>query len=171
MIGRIANEQRRCSFSKRPVANCGNCCRAFSADCIAVPNDSFGTFASFSAPYVVIIIDDDPAVCGSLKFPLELEGFAVQTYLSAAEALRADGLDRCDCFVVDQRMPHMTGLELMDILRKRRPHIPAILIISHPNDAVRARAAMADICVVEKPLLGNTLLEKIRHACQFGNCA
>ena len=35
---------------------------------------------SSSSPPVVFVVDDDPAVCSSLKFALELEGFAVSTY-------------------------------------------------------------------------------------------
>jgi FixJ family two-component response regulator len=31
---------------------------------------------------LIVVIDDDPAVCNSLKFSLELEGFAVRVYRS-----------------------------------------------------------------------------------------
>lgn len=114
---------------------------------------------------IVVVVDDDPAVCGSLKFSLELEGFTVRIYRNAGEALAADDLDACDCFVVDQRMPQMTGLELIDALRRRRIFKPAILIISHPNDAVSMRAAKANVPIVEKPLLNDALIDRIREAC------
>lgn len=114
---------------------------------------------------VVIVVDDDPAVCGSLKFALELEGFAVRTYPGAAEVLGAGGDDACDCFVIDQRMPKMSGLELIEALRRRQILTPAILIISQPNPVVSARAASAAIPIVEKPFLGNALMERIREAC------
>ncbi len=114
---------------------------------------------------IVAVVDDDPAVCSSLKFSLELEGFAVRPYLSAVEVLGAGDLDACDCFVIDQRMPGMNGMELIDALRHRHLLTPAILIISHPNAAVSARAARAAIPIVEKPLLGNSLTERIREAC------
>ena len=114
---------------------------------------------------VVVVVDDDPAVCGSLKFSLELEGFTVRIYSDAAEALQASDLDACNCFVIDQRMPKMTGLELIDALRRRHIYTPAILIISHPNDTVSVRSAKAGIPIVEKPLLTNALVERIREAC------
>jgi two-component system, LuxR family, response regulator FixJ len=114
---------------------------------------------------VVTVVDDDPAVCGSLKFAIELEGFVVRTYHSGAELLEAGGLEDCNCFVIDQRMPGMTGMELVDVLRKRRILTPVILIISHPSAALSARAQKAAILVVEKPLLGNALVERIREAC------
>jgi two-component system response regulator FixJ len=114
---------------------------------------------------VVAVVDDDPAVCGSLKFALELEGFAVRTYHSGAELLGAGDVADCNCFVVDQRMPGMTGMELVEVLRKRRILTPAILIISHVSAALSARARNAAIPIVEKPFLGNALVECIREAC------
>ncbi len=115
---------------------------------------------------IVAVVDDDPAVCGSLKFALELEEFVVRTYHSGAELLRAGDLEGFNCFVVDQRMPGMTGMELIEALRKRQVSTPVILIISHPNAALSARAQKAAIPIVEKPLLGNALVEHIREACR-----
>jgi two-component system, LuxR family, response regulator FixJ len=114
---------------------------------------------------VVAVVDDDRAVCGSLKFALELEGFAVRTYHSGAELLHAGDLEDCNCFVIDQRMPEMTGMELVEVLRERLVLTPVILIISHPNAALSARARNAAIPIVEKPFLGNALVERIREAC------
>jgi FixJ family two-component response regulator len=117
---------------------------------------------------VVIVVDDDPAVCNSLKFSLELEGFAVRAYHSAKELLDSDDFGDCRCFVVDQRMPAMSGMELIAKLRQRNVTTPAILILSHPNPALNARAAIAEVPIVEKPLLGNALVDRIREACQRG---
>jgi two-component system response regulator FixJ len=114
---------------------------------------------------IVAVVDDDPAVCGSLKFALELEGFAVSFYHSGAELLLADDLEDFDCFVIDQRMPGMTGMELVEVLRERLVLTPVILIISHTNAALNARAKKAAIPIVEKPFLGNALVERIREAC------
>jgi two-component system response regulator FixJ len=114
---------------------------------------------------VVVIVDDDPAVCGSLKFSLELEGFVVRAYGNAAEFLDADDFQGCDCLVIDQRMPGMSGMELIATLRTLEVRTPAILLISQPNPAVAARAAKAAVPIVEKPLFGNALLERIREAC------
>ena len=114
---------------------------------------------------VIAVVDDDPAVCNSLKFSLELDGFTVRAYRSGADLLSAGNLGDCDCFVIDQRMPAMSGLDLIARLRERKVATPAILIISDPNAALSARAAKAAVPVVEKPLLTNTLVEKIREAC------
>ena len=115
---------------------------------------------------VVAVVDDDPAVCGSLKFSLELEGFMVHAYAGGAELLSAGDLGAYSCLVVDQRMPEMSGMELITRLRDRQVLTPAVLIVSHPNAALSARAAKAHVPIVEKPLLGNALLDCIREACQ-----
>jgi two-component system, LuxR family, response regulator FixJ len=121
---------------------------------------------STGRPPVVVVVDDDPAVRGSLKFSLELEGFAVLAYASAGELLRAGDLGGCDCFVIDQRMPGMSGMELIAQLRGQKVFTPAILLISQPNPALTARAASARIPIVEKPLFGNVLVDRIRDACR-----
>lgn len=123
--------------------------------------------ASRVAP-VIVVVDDDLAVCNSLKFSLELEGFSVCTYGSGAALLHAGDLGTYDCFVVDQRMPGMSGLDLIAKLRDRQISAPAILIVSEPNAALSARAAKVNVPIVEKPFLGNALVDRIREACQGG---
>jgi len=39
----------------------------------------------------IAVVDDDPAVCSSLKFSLELEGFAVHTFAGGSALLGAPG--------------------------------------------------------------------------------
>jgi two-component system, LuxR family, response regulator FixJ len=114
----------------------------------------------------VAVVDDDPAVCNSLKFALELEGFVVRTYNGAHDLFDDRHFDACDCFVIDQRMPGMTGLELIARLRDLKTEIPVILLISHPNPTVMTLAASAKVPIVEKPLLGNALVDKIRAVCE-----
>jgi two-component system response regulator FixJ len=114
---------------------------------------------------VIAVVDDDPAVCNSLKFSLELDGFKVRTYGGSAELLRTADLAGVDCFVIDQKMPRMSGFELIAELRERHIAAPAILIISEPNLALSARAAKAKVPIVEKPFLGNALVDQIREAC------
>ncbi len=116
---------------------------------------------------VVAIVDDDAAVCSSLKFSLELEGFSVRAFYSGSELIAARNLEACDCFVVDQGLPDTSGIKLIESLRTRDIAAPAILIVGHPRAALAAQAAKCGIPVVEKPLLGNTLLTMIRTACKI----
>jgi two-component system response regulator FixJ len=117
-----------------------------------------------SSGVVVIVISDDLAVRNSLKFWLEIEGLTVRGYVSGADLLDAGDLARCDCYVVDQKTSAVSGLDLIAQLRNRHFTAPAILIASHPSRSLREQAEKADIPIVEKPLLGNGLLDKIRDA-------
>ncbi len=111
----------------------------------------------------VVVVDDDPAVCDSLKFSLEVEGFAVRTYAQPQQLLNEAEIPACDCLVVDMNMPGMSGLDLVESLRSRKFRAPAILITSDPYSELRARAATAGVAIVEKPLLSGVLLDNIRQ--------
>jgi two-component system response regulator FixJ len=113
---------------------------------------------------LVFVVDDDPAVRNSLKFSLEVEGFIVRDYSSANELLRETEIADAGCLVIDYHLPEMNGLEMLNRLRARRVAVPAILITSHPSASVRQRAAEAGVRIVEKPLLGDALVEGIRSA-------
>ena len=117
-----------------------------------------------SSGVTVIVIGDDRAVRNSLTFWLEIEGLTVRSYATGAELLSAGELVRCDCLVIDQKTPAGNGLGLIAQLRGRHFSAPAILIASHPSPSLREQAERADVPIVEKPLLGNGLLDKIRDA-------
>jgi FixJ family two-component response regulator len=116
---------------------------------------------------VIAIVDDDPAVCNSLKFSLEMEGFSVMVFYSGAEFGAASDLGDCACLVIDQTLPDTSGMQLIESLRARHVDIPAILIVGHPHARLAAQAAVAGIPVVEKPLFGNALSAKIRELCNI----
>jgi two-component system response regulator FixJ len=123
------------------------------------------TSASGAAPkHVVLVVDDDPAVRNSLKFSLEVEGFTVRAYSDPYELLNETDLPAKSCLLIDYYMPAMNGLELLTRLRDRGVSIPAMVITSHPNRKLRERIASAGVPMIEKPFLGNVLMERIREA-------
>jgi FixJ family two-component response regulator len=109
-------------------------------------------------PTRVLLVDDDPAVRGSLKFAFELEGFEVEDYASAELV----GEQHANCLVLDYRLPGMNGLQLLDLLRRRGSTAPAIIITSHPNRKIREQIAAAHATLIEKPLLCDALTGTIR---------
>ena len=91
---------------------------------------------------VVGVVDDDPAVRNSLKFSLEIEGLAVAVYADADDLLKDSDLARFNCLVVDQRLPGLSGLDLVAELRDRQLGVPVILITyATTEDAVRRALA------------------------------
>jgi FixJ family two-component response regulator len=111
---------------------------------------------------IVVVVDDDPAVRTSLAFSLEIEGVAVRVYATAAELLME--VPPAACFIIEYKLPGMSGLDLLAELRRRCVGSPAILIMTHPSAAVRERAAMSGTVLIEKPLLGDALFQEIRSA-------
>jgi FixJ family two-component response regulator len=114
-------------------------------------------------PGTVLIVDDDAAVRNSLKFALEIEGLDVRTYEGAIELLTDADLPTGGCLVVDYHMPVMSGIELVDLLRRQQRTYPTILITGKINEDLRGRAAQAGVSqVLEKPLSDEALINTIR---------
>lgn len=111
----------------------------------------------------IILVNGDAAVRGALSFSLELDGFAVQTYPDAERAA-AGAFPRSGCLVIDQDLPGMGGLDLVDVLRTRSVDLPAVLIATNPDARTRRRAARAGVAIVEKPILGEALVDGVRAA-------
>jgi two-component system response regulator FixJ len=110
---------------------------------------------------LVIVVEDDQAVRNSLRFSLEIEGFAVRDYPGGMELLNDRELPQHGFLMIDENMPGMKGLDVVARLRDRHVAVPVILITSHPTAMLSERAARAGVPIVEKPLLGNTLLDRI----------
>ena len=115
-----------------------------------------------STGLIVTVIDGDLAVRHALKFWLEIEGLIVRS--SGAEFLAAGELSCCDCLVVDENSPETSGLQLIAHLRDRNFSAPAILVTGQPSPSLRKEAEKVGVPIVEKPLLGNGLLDTIRDA-------
>jgi len=65
----------------------------------------------------ILAVDDEEPILEILSFNLEGEGYAVDTCLSAEEAMRKN-LNAYDLFVLDVMMGHMSGFRLAEKIRK-----------------------------------------------------
>ena len=76
----------------------------------------------------VLAVDDDSLVLANVVAMLEDLGHEVICAASAVHALAAfDANPAIDLVITDQVMPAMSGLQLLDALRARRPSLPVIL--------------------------------------------
>lgn len=112
-------------------------------------------------PAILIVVDDDAAVLKALKIGFETEGFDVAAYADAESVLAEAELPQVGCLVVDQRLPRLTGLELISRLRQGGSRLPAVLITT-PTPTVVKLAAAAGVPIVGKPLLPNALVDQVR---------
>lgn len=111
-----------------------------------------------------IVVDDDAALLAALRFSLELDGLRVITHRTAESVVAASLPSANACLVLDYRLPTANGLALLADLRAASVNLPAILVTSHASPSVRQEARTAGAILIEKPLLGDTLVTAIRSA-------
>nr|WP_321483647.1 response regulator [uncultured Cohaesibacter sp.] len=114
---------------------------------------------------IIHIVDDDRAVRDGLGFMLSSLGLTIETHSSASELLeRLDGAV-VGCILADVRMPGMTGLELLDELKRRACALPVIIITAHADVPMAVRAIQSGAKdFFEKPVNGMALVERINEA-------
>jgi FixJ family two-component response regulator len=110
----------------------------------------------------VTIVEDDVSLLNALAFALEADGYAVAPYTAGAPLLARP--PRADCMVVDLKLPDTDGMALIAALRALGPQPRAILITTNPDTRLREAAALAGVEIVEKPLLGGELRQRIADA-------
>lgn len=134
--------------------------------CPAEPARSFVMSSSSTTP-VVYVVDDDTDVLVSLRFLLETDGFDVRTFRSGDALLSGIATGEVDCFVIDYKMPTMSGIDLASRLRNRDIDAPIILITGYPDEHILDKAGAAGIRhVLLKPHLEDSLANRIRGAIQ-----
>lgn len=118
---------------------------------------------------LVLIANNDQAVRDALQFALQLEGFCVHVHSGGAALLQDPDLGRARCVILDERMKNMDGFTVLDALQERDVRPPTILLTSNATTMLRERADRIGVRnVLEKPLLGNTLVESIRSILASG---
>ena len=110
----------------------------------------------------VVIVEDDADLLRALTFAFETEGFGVESYPSAEALLERPTLPEHSCLVLDYWLPKMNGLALLGRLREQGCELPAILITT-PTREIERRAALASVSIIDKPLLNNALVAKVRQ--------
>lgn len=107
----------------------------------------------------VFIVDDDDAVRDSLKLLLETHGFGVKEYASCEAFMHDYRPHSRQCLVLDQHLPGMTGLELIESLERGARPLPIILLTGQGDKAIRTRAKAAGLTAyLEKPIMEERLL-------------
>ena len=110
----------------------------------------------------VLLVEDDEALRSALRFALEVDGFQVWTFAAAEALLDLSLLPEHALLVLDQQLPGMNGLDLLEALRARDTDMPVVLITT-PTPAVSARALALGAPIIEKPLLNDDFLHQV-HA-------
>jgi two-component system, LuxR family, response regulator FixJ len=113
----------------------------------------------------VFVVDDDDAVCDSIRELVESVGLQAECYPAASAFLDAFQPQRPGCLVLDVRMAEMSGLVLQERLYELGAGIPIIVLTGH-GDVPMAVQAMRRGAVdfIQKPYREQVLLDSINAA-------
>lgn len=112
----------------------------------------------------VLIIDDDPAICESVKAILDASGFDAAFALSGKEGLEAFRKTNPDLVLCDMMMEDIdAGGQVTKIMKTERPGTP-VFLLSTIGDATAATVGLAEFGfsgVFQKPVNFDLLLAVI----------
>lgn len=112
----------------------------------------------------ILAVDDEESICYLLRVNLELQGFEVDTALSAEEALRMK-LDSYDLLLLDVMLPRMSGFEMAQQIRKddRLRGIPIIFCTARDTEAdLLAGFARGADDYIKKPFSMRELVARVK---------
>lgn len=115
--------------------------------------------------HCVLIVDDEPDVCDSVHDLLRRE-FRVLKAHSAEEGYRLMQEEEVHIVMSDQRMPQITGIELLTKLKARHPHAIRMLFTGFADlESIIAAINQGHIFqFLKKPWQPEELLAAVRQA-------
>lgn len=114
----------------------------------------------------IVIVDDEEMVLTSLSSFLNLETeYTVQTFLSAAEALKFIEANPIDLVLSDYLMPEMDGISFLGRVRALQPEVPRVILTGYADkeNAIKAINEVGLFQYIEKPWDNDDLLLIIRN--------
>jgi DNA-binding NtrC family response regulator len=114
----------------------------------------------------ILAVDDDPSFGGSLKMVLS-DTYEIQVVHSAAQALQALHSSTFSAGLIDMRMPDISGMELLKLVRGKYPELPVIMLTGdrEPRSVVDAmKYGASDYIVKETPELALELKFRLGQA-------
>jgi len=114
--------------------------------------------------HMVVLVDDEPEVLKALKRSLAREPYLVLTTSRPKEALRwVESLD-VSAVVSDERMPDMTGTELLARISDRSPATARIILTAYAGPTAQLPRLRQSIeCMIAKPWDDSMLRQALRE--------
>ena len=118
----------------------------------------------------VLIVDDEIDVLGSIGRAFKLAGFRVFLATGATQALKTCDEEQIDAVVLDFIMPEMKGIELLARIRRRCPHVRAVIVsgkIDKNTDPEKISGELREAVEADryfhKPVNNNILVDAVRE--------
>jgi len=109
--------------------------------------------------HCILLVDDDALVRASGTSSLRRAGYDVVQAADGEEALALlDAAGPFDLLVTDYAMPGLSGLELIDAVRLRKPQMPILMVTGYADTGQEA----ADVPRLQKPFLPAELVDRVQ---------
>ncbi|MDT0498220.1 response regulator [Algiphilus sp. W345] len=117
----------------------------------------------------VFLVDDNEPFRRSTAWLLEAADLDVRDFPSGPGLLdtiaQESPTTTASCLISDVRMPGMSGLELMEELRRREVRLPIVFVTAHGDVPLAVEAMRRGASnFIEKPFEGETLVHAVRIA-------
>jgi CheY-like chemotaxis protein len=113
----------------------------------------------------ILVAADDPASLDGLRSLLEAWGYEVEIARDGRAALDQVSLFHPAVVITDVRMPRMTGLELLEAIRRDLPLVPVIVMTAHATlETLHRAAAHRAVAYLPKPVDSTRLKSALRWA-------
>ena len=110
----------------------------------------------------VLLVDDDQWIRDSMALYFEAEGCHLDALESAEEGLEQVKRKDYDVFIIDYKLPGMSGLEFLEQLQETRPKAMKILITAYGSTSVISEASRMGVReIIQKPFTSETLEESL----------
>lgn len=114
----------------------------------------------------ILVVDDERDVRETIRMILRDDGYDVCSYASADKALEACKRRAFDIALVDIKMPHISGTELLELLNRVDSNIGVILVTAYPDVTTAAQAVRGGARdYITKPFSEQQLLAAVERVC------
>lgn len=113
----------------------------------------------------ILIVDDEPRLCSSLKALLSHQGYEAHTSTGGKQAMESLAGNGFDLVLLDIVMPDIDGYQVMDYIDRRSLETPVIFITGHACVDSAVSALRGGACdYLRKPLDYEELLKTVANA-------
>ena len=113
----------------------------------------------------ILIVDDDLDTCALVVDTLSDEGYAICSCMSGEQALDLLGNERFDLVLTDIKMPHVTGIDLLQSIREMDHGTSVILMTAYASIDTAVQAVRHDASdYLIKPFSTKELRQRVREA-------
>ena len=113
-----------------------------------------------------LVIDDETMVRTMLADALEVFGYAVDAVDSGKAALACFAAGRYDVVMTDLLMPDMSGLDVVEKLRRVDPSVPMILLTGAGGGSLSTDTRAEGVLMIYKPVSLMKLKAALETRCQ-----